>query len=307
MNGEVLRLQSEHARIAILPRLGGRLASFHALGREWLWRNTRLLDDDFQPLHDPDGARAAQSLGDWWNWGGDKSWPAPQGWDTDDQWHGPPDPVLDAGPYSATVDPAHLTCTLVSGDDARTGLRITRTITLSASEPALTIDTTLTNVSNRPRTWSCWTVTQIDVGSDSERSRPAVHVGYEAGAKPPVTLFSPVGRLDFEGPLQGAVAIPIQDAVGKLGFPGANGWIDYRTGGGSVLRQTFPVSAEQTYPDQGSRAALWMQYPLDEPIESLSGLTLESRLVELECLSPLTRLEPGQSVSLDVQWLAHRQ
>ncbi len=40
------------------------------------------------------------TLAAWKNYGGDKTWPAPQGWETDDQWHGPPDPVLDSGRYT---------------------------------------------------------------------------------------------------------------------------------------------------------------------------------------------------------------
>ena len=35
------------------------------------------------------------------NWGGDKVWLAPQGWENEDQWPGPPDPVLDGGAYHA--------------------------------------------------------------------------------------------------------------------------------------------------------------------------------------------------------------
>ena len=33
----------------------------------------------------------------WKNYGGAKTWPAPQGWDGEGQWPGPPDPVLDSG------------------------------------------------------------------------------------------------------------------------------------------------------------------------------------------------------------------
>jgi hypothetical protein len=33
-----------------------------------------------------------------------KMWPAPQGWDNQQQWPGPPDPVLDGGPYTAEIN-----------------------------------------------------------------------------------------------------------------------------------------------------------------------------------------------------------
>ena len=38
-------------------------------------------------------------LADWKNYGGAKTWPAPQGWDGHDQWPGPPDAILDTGRY----------------------------------------------------------------------------------------------------------------------------------------------------------------------------------------------------------------
>ena len=39
------------------------------------------------------------TLVNWKNYGGAKTWPAPQGWDGAGQWPGPPDPVLDSGRY----------------------------------------------------------------------------------------------------------------------------------------------------------------------------------------------------------------
>ena len=49
-------------------------------------------------LFSPEENQGDGSLGAWKNYGGAKTWPAPQGWDNDQQWHGPPDPVLDTVP-----------------------------------------------------------------------------------------------------------------------------------------------------------------------------------------------------------------
>ncbi len=106
-------------RLGFVPALGGRLLSVQVGGREFLWRNSSYVDAALLPVGGHVFAPNAGRMGDWVNYGGDKTWPAPQ-----DQWAGPPDPVLDSGPY--TVDQAPGAVTLTSGLDPRTGLRITR-------------------------------------------------------------------------------------------------------------------------------------------------------------------------------------
>jgi hypothetical protein len=69
---------------------------------------------------------------DWVNYGRDKTWPAPQGWDDDGHWAGPPDPVLVSGRYSARLENAGpaAAITMIGGSDPRTGLRMSRRVEL---------------------------------------------------------------------------------------------------------------------------------------------------------------------------------
>jgi hypothetical protein len=55
--------------------------------------------------------------------GGDKLWPAPQGWNNDAQWPGPPDAVLDGQPYRAEMLDGGAALRLTSRDDPRSGIR----------------------------------------------------------------------------------------------------------------------------------------------------------------------------------------
>src|SRR4051794_9265789 len=111
-------LERGDLRLGLVPELGGRLLSVRHRGVELLWRNPALLGDDLRGEYTPNSGR----MGDWVNYGGDKTWPAPQGWDDPDQWPGPPDPVLDSGPYTAVADGD--TVTMTSAPDPRTGLRL---------------------------------------------------------------------------------------------------------------------------------------------------------------------------------------
>jgi hypothetical protein len=102
--------------------------------------------------------------------------------------------------------------------------------------------------------------------------------------------------------MDGTARIPVQDTVGKVGFPAATGTVAYHDVDGGWLRQQFAIQEGAPYPDGGSRAQVWMQYPTVAPLRSLSGWQPSGRLVELECLSPLTDIGPGESVELRVEW-----
>ncbi|GAB3576464.1 DUF4380 domain-containing protein [Amycolatopsis endophytica] len=283
---EVVWLDNGLLRLGLVPALGGRLLSLSgADGREVLWRNDKLLTDELQLRreHRP----VSGSLGDWVNYGGDKTWPAPQGWDHDGQWAGPPDPVLDSGPYSAEVSAE--VATLTSGDDPRTGLRLTRRFELRPGRGAYRLRLTARNTSDRTVRWALWNVTQLAADGDG---------GTYVGGPPEVTeLLSGTGFPRWEA--NRGVYIPHQDVVGKLGFPAATGWLAH-TGGGVTYTQRFTVDADAEYPDEGSRVEVWMEYPLPSPLAELGDLDPPARIVEIEVLGPLTTLEPGATATLEL-------
>jgi len=284
---EVVWLDNGVLRLGLVPALGGRLLSLSGPeGRDVLWRNAELLTDDLalRGEHRP----VSGSLGDWVNYGGDKTWPAPQGWDSDEQWAGPPDPVLDSGRYA--VEESAGAVTLTSGDDPRTGLRLTRRFELPPGRSAYRLTLTAQNTSDRVVRWALWNVTQLDGGGEG---------GTYVGGPPRVTellagtgfpRWEPVGR----GP---SVYVPHADVVGKLGFPAATGWLAH-VGGGITFTQRFTVDPAAEYPDRGSRAEVWMEHPLPEPLAELGDLDPPARIVEVEVLGPLTTLAPGASTTL---------
>lgn len=273
-------------RLGFVPALGGRLLSFRYRGTELLWRNRLLLDDDLAAvgghvIRPNDGC-----MGDWVNYGGDKTWPAPQGWDGPGQWAGPPDPVLDSGPY--TVDLAD-GVTMTSGADPRTGLRLTRRFSLTAG--GYTLDLTATNVSRRPVRWALWNVTQFPGGGD-------VFVALRDNPAPVVDLVAGTGNPRWSA-VDGGALVPAQDVVGKLGFPGAAGTLSYER---DDLRTTFrfDVDPAATYPDIGSPVEVWLEHLLPEPLAALGDLDPPAHIVECEVLGPLTDLAPGASAELTI-------
>lgn len=255
-----------------------------------------LLDDRLHPASGHRPEPASGPMANWANYGGDKTWPAPQGWSSAREWAGPPDPVLDSGPYTARVrtGPGRASVTLESGHDPRTGLRLRREFRVEAGTAAYDLRLTAVNASAAPVRWALWNVAQYPGGGTV---RVAVGPGFEEPVELATGTAAPAWTRPRDG---GTVEVPAQDVVGKLGFPGATGRLTY-TRGRHRITMDFDVHEDAAYPDGGSRAEVWMEYPLDRPLEHLGGLAPPDRIVECEALGPWERLDPGASTSLGIR------
>ncbi len=92
-------LENGIIRLVAVPSIGGRLMAYDLGPYSYFF-----VDPDLAgKLYSAEENQGDGSLAAWKNYGGDKTWPAPQGWDNDQQWHGPPDPVLDTGRYTLDV------------------------------------------------------------------------------------------------------------------------------------------------------------------------------------------------------------
>jgi hypothetical protein len=285
--------------VGVVPTLGGRLLSVRLDGHELLWRNPALLNDDLQPVHGHVPSPVAGSLGDWRNYGGDKTWPAPQGWSSGHEWAGPPDPVLDSGAYGVDVGTAagSIAITVTSDPDPRTGLQLRRTLTVG-DEHGFGLRLAALNSSADDVTWSLWNVTQLTGGGTAE-----VAVG-EMFTEP-VALAIGTGIPSWQRTDSSTVRVGTQDVVGKLGFPHATGRLSY-TREDLGMTWAFAVDDDATYPDGGSRVEVWMEHPQPTPLANLDGLDPPDRIVECEVLSPTRTLAPGDTMIFDIAVTLHR-
>ncbi|UGQ09247.1 DUF4380 domain-containing protein [Yinghuangia sp. ASG 101] len=303
---EIVHLDTGVLRVSAIPALGGRILSARFGGHELLYRNRRLLDDDLRPRPGVRPGPHDGPMSAWLNWGGDKTWPAPQGWGGPGAWAGPPDPVLDSGAYELTVDRAEAAAgaagfTLTSAIDPRTGLRLRRRISAAAGEAAYRLDLVATNESASPVRWALWNVTQVPGAAPGAHPSGGVYVGLAGGgAAPTIGLVAGTGTPVAHAHTPGVLRVPHQDVVGKIGFPDASGWLAYVSERGT-LTQRFAVDGTAAYPDRGSRAEVWLEHPVDEPLEHLGGLAPNERIVECEVLGPWQWLAPGESTRLTVE------
>lgn len=306
----LLAVDSGELSLVFAPAQGGRLLSLRSRGVELLWQNAELLRDDLTPRTStaqwPSGDGG---MGTWANVGGSKTWPAPQGWDGDDAWAGPPDRVLDSGRWSASVehrgDGIHVQ--LVSQPDPRTGLRITRRFAIAPGSSGFVQRVTFENTGRTERRWSIWEVCQIDT---------AVGAGQPTATSAIVVPTGPSSRVLDLGVWHGTplvdrsatdLRLPIAEVVAKHGFsdvPGSVRW--ERPDGIALTLHADPVDGAE-YPDGGAQVEVWMQAPVPAPLDALEGFRPTAHVAELEVLGPLVRLAPGASTSLEISWAIDRR
>ena len=72
-------LKNDLIEVTVVPQIGGRIIQYKLGEYGFFWVNPDLVNST-PPVS---GLGSDDS---WLNYGGDKLWPAPQGWDTDQQW-----------------------------------------------------------------------------------------------------------------------------------------------------------------------------------------------------------------------------
>lgn len=107
-----------------------------------------------------DGQPPTAESGQWSNFGGDKSWPAPQSaWleQTGRDW--PPPRGFDAGPAEAIVNERGVV--LTSPVDTAYGIQVIRAIEFDPIHPVMRIATEYRKLQGAPVTVAIWTITQL--------------------------------------------------------------------------------------------------------------------------------------------------
>ncbi|MBI4658818.1 MAG: DUF4380 domain-containing protein [Verrucomicrobia bacterium] len=302
--------------IQVAPDIGGRVIQFQLAGHPYFFVNADLAGKVFPP--EENGGRN----GGWKNYGGSKLWPAPQGWETDQQWPGPPDPVLDGGRYRATMTtsrPDEVAVTVTSPEDERTGIQFSRTVRLFAGSSRVRHDCAMKNASHRPVRWAIWEVTQHDT---SDPVAPA-NFNNDFWAYTPLNRssahpkgFSPLfGQATHASWLpnyaRGLFAVKYDYRVGKVGLDSPDGWLAVANGKSDhCFVARFAYFPEASYPD-GSTVEFWLN-GAGEFILNGSALTNAADpketpyFMESEILAPLVTLQPGEDYHFQIDWFATR-
>lgn len=307
---ESLRLKNEFVQLDVTPQLGGRILGYQLGGHSFLWSNPQLQGQSPPPSHlAPDGS--------WLNWGGDKLWPAPQGWDNARQWPGPPDPVLDGSPQDAKSVRCADTAAgiqVTSPPDAKTGIQFSRVICLTRGSSRVHVIATMTNISKHPVQWGIWSVTQLDAGNSHGHGwNPAwntyvpfnPHSHFVHGFQ---ILYGAESNPEIQPrAVPGILSLQYKWVVGKVGLDSSGGWLANVDGSsGYVFLQKFSYNSGATYPD-GSSVEVWTNglgtiKAWGRTVQMQTAPAENPYIVESELLGPLVRLAPADKTTFAYDW-----
>jgi len=262
---DALRLRNEAVEVIVVPEVG-RVVSFRLHdGENVFWEDISLR-----------GKQGDATGAEWVNFGGDKTWPAPEGaWKSHtrrEKWM--PPPGFDGLPGAARPDGDAIV--LTSPTDPYYGVRTSRRITLRGADPVMMIETTYEKVAGAAFPIGIWVITQL-------RDPVAVYLPIPASSQFPDGHFrfrdTPWPQLTHAN---GLIRVSRDRAAShKLGSDADRMlWVSAEV---MCLIATNRVAGAE-YPDRGASAEV---YTNPDP----------KTYVELETLGPLATLTTGQRIS----------
>jgi len=304
-----IEVQNGTIRLVAVPEIGGRIMAYDLGDAHFIYVDNELAGKLFSAEENQgDGSLAA-----WKNYGGDKTWPSPQGWDTDDQWHGPPDPVLDTGRYQANYgcDTLSAWVEMTSPEDPRSGVQITRRFTIYAGSSRVDVHLSFRNISQREVRWSIWDVMQLD----ASRRNPDGSLTYDPACSI-TTRINPASRFkdgfyvmfgDPSNPQwradhsRGLVEANYLWEIGKIGIDTDCGWAAFNNlSKGCAFTEMFTNHPEAQYPDDGVGVECWTVGR--GKVANLDYEQTSIYLMEVEILSPFYNFSPGEVKSFEITW-----
>jgi hypothetical protein len=292
---QAIRLSNGFVELVAVPEIGGRILQLRLGDQEYFYVNPRYFGRAFR------AANSHPSAG-WRNYGGSKVWPAPQGWSSDAEWPGPPDPVLDGGPYTWDIlagDGSEPVLVMTSPPDAYTGLTLSREICLVSGAASVRIRHRMRNSSLRPVRWAIWQVTQQRVSPGFAVFVPAHAYRQTFGDE----AYDP----DNASSHRGLFKLRYMNRITKFAVQAEEGWISSLHGEqGLLLAEMFKVFRGEPYVDD-SPVALWVNgagsytTPAGR-VDSQDAPDGCDAYVETEIFSPLVKLDPGDEYSFDISW-----
>jgi hypothetical protein len=276
----------------IMPEIGGRVMGLALGEKNVIYTNPRYRDS---------ATLANDTSGKWRNYGGSKVWPAPQGWSSENEWPGPPDPIIDSGPYrfDYSSDDAQAFVHLESQHDEYSGVTLERTIQISPGTATVRLHHKMRNTSRRRVRWSIWQVTQLDAagGLDVFVSAKGFH--------------QTLGNETYSGLIYDAASkrahLHYENQVAKFAVVADQGWVaSLDAARGIVLAETFPILPGAEYPD-GAPVAFWTS---GKGTFTIHGDTIDMSQdengcdphIETEIMGPITTLTPGEASELRTAW-----
>jgi Domain of unknown function (DUF4380) len=308
---EVYRLTNGLVSMLVAPQLGGRVIQLQLGDQDFFFVNKDLAGKVL-----PESENNLQS--GWANYGGDKVWPAPEGWDNEEEWPSIPYYILDGSTYSSQVvteSPQEVAMRVTSPPDPRSGVQLIRTYHVYAGTTRVQVDEVMRNISRREVRWGLWHLIQNDAADaiDPTKPNPDLYMyiplnprsAYEKGYYMP---YGDARHPSYERIEDNRILrVHYLYRVGKVAADCSAGWYAVVNGQKKIaLVETFPYFPQSDYPDGASveswndGAGMISRGPWDQTLADDPKKT--PYFLESEGLSPYARLEPGEEYHFTFHW-----
>ncbi len=285
-------MQNGFVTLATVPSIGGRVMQYDLGDLPSVFVNSSELGKTYSP------AQNSQ----WHNFGGFKTWPAPQS-----QWNAggwPPPPTLDFGAYTVldtvrTDDSAQVEVSSPVEKWIAPGIMVVRKATMYPGTSHVKMDETFTNQGTQDEHWSIWGVTQSPVNHPGRMDYQNYWAYFPINVR---SLFgqsgvSPQGRSQaWKGEVApGVYGVQFSPDNQKIYADPQVGWIAYANISDTVVfARTFDVFEGAQYPENGCRVTVYVSGP--NPL-----------YMEVETKSPMINLAAnGGTYTFTEHWWAAR-
>ncbi|HUY14808.1 MAG TPA: hypothetical protein VMX16_14440 [Terriglobia bacterium] len=307
------QMSNQWVRLTLVPQLGGRLMQVTFAGHPYLFVNPEYEGKDIPPAQ-------GEPLGRWFNYGGDKIWPMPEGRKDEQHWAGPLSGPLDDGVYKLRVVSQDSQCEvrLQGPPDPQTGLQYSRQISIGRDSPQIRFHAVMKNVAGYPIQWSVQSVTQYDL-SDAQHSGQYNRVFWAFTPVNPHSVY--LNQFHVRDGLAGDPSFSIKNGLFTLHwlYLQSEVWIDSPGGwvaavDGSThyaMVERFHYDAGGDYPGKAT-VIFYKNGPVPgfdkEGMPTVPATNSQDTpyYMEAEINSPVVALNPGASYSFDTEWYPAR-
>ena len=307
------QISNRWVQLVVVPQNGGRLMQVTFAGHPYLFVNPKLAGQYLPP-----------SSNQWFNYGGDKLWLLPEGTNDEQHWPGNSD-ILDDGPFTFRKISEGQRCEieLTGPSDPQTGIQFTRTIRLDSDSPRIVFHASMKNVTGHTLEWSMQSVSQYDTSAPTAPgSAPAASMNRDFWTFTPANRSSSyLNRYHVRfGPAEnpavtvrddGLFAVHYAHMAAELWLDSTEGWLAVVDGKSQyAMVERFQYDEQKSYPGKAS-VIFWTNGPEmrlnKDGNPSLSADPDASPYyLEAELNSPMCRLRPGESCSMETEWFPTR-
>ena len=301
-----VEISNAWVKLVLVPQLGGRLMQVTFNGHDFLYVNDQLKGQVFTPEQSATERR-------WFNYGGDKIWPMPEGNDDERHWAGAVGQALDTGVFASEVVSQGERCTvrLTGPPDSQIGQQYIRNISIGADSPEISFHAVMKNITGYPQEWSEQSVSQYNAADPGNPAQSNPDFGAFTPAAPQSVYLN--GYHVRTGPgsnpsysvRDGLFTLRWMNVGGEVWVDSPGDWLAVVDGSAKyTMVERFRYERNAEYPGKasvifyttGAPTANRRPPPADQPRRQ------QLFYMEAELNSPMVRLEPGETYAMDTKW-----